>query len=58
LARIDRYRCRPPIVVGDRLLVTARVVRRFGASVIVRAAVRINDRPRAAAELVLHSQDR
>ena len=54
LAQIDRFRCRSPIVVGDQLLVTARVVRRFGALVKVRASVRVAGRSRAAAELVLH----
>lgn len=53
LARIDRFRCRA-VSAGESLLVTARVVRRFGANVIARASVRVDGRPRAAAELVLH----
>ena len=53
LARLDRFRCRP-VFAGERLLVTARVVRRFGANVLARASVRVDGRPRAAAELVLH----
>lgn len=54
LAHIDRFRCRLPVVAGDQLLVTARVVRRFGAAVKVRASVRVAGRSRAAAELILH----
>jgi 3-hydroxyacyl-[acyl-carrier-protein] dehydratase len=54
LAQIDRFRCHLPIVVGDRLLVVARVVRRFGSTVKVRASVKVAGRFRAAAELVLH----
>jgi 3-hydroxyacyl-[acyl-carrier-protein] dehydratase len=54
LAQIDRFRCYPPVVAGDHLLVTARVVRRFGAAVKVRASVRVAGRLRAAAEFVLH----
>lgn len=54
LAHIDRFRCHLPIVAGDRLLVAARVVRRFGATVKVRASVKVAGRFRAAAELVLH----
>jgi 3-hydroxyacyl-[acyl-carrier-protein] dehydratase len=53
LARIDRFRCRSPAVAGDQLVVTARVVRHFGAAVMVRASVRIGHRRCAAAELVL-----
>ncbi|MBI1814004.1 MAG: hypothetical protein HYR72_03420 [Deltaproteobacteria bacterium] len=54
LAKVDRFRCRPPLVVGDRIRVRAQVVRRFGSSVIVRASLRVDERLRAAAELVLH----
>lgn len=54
LARINRFRCRPPFVAGDQLLITVRVVRRLGGSVKVRGSVRVADRWRAAAELVLH----
>jgi len=53
LTRIDRFRCRPPIMAGDDLLVVARVVRRFGGSVRVRAMVRVDGRRRAAGELML-----
>jgi 3-hydroxyacyl-[acyl-carrier-protein] dehydratase len=53
LAQIDRFRCRPPVVAGDYLLVAARVVRRFGAAVKVRASVKVDGRLRAAAEFVL-----
>jgi predicted hotdog family 3-hydroxylacyl-ACP dehydratase len=53
LARIDRFRCSPPIIAGDHLLVAARVVRRFGATVQVRASVTAAGRRCAAAELVL-----
>ncbi|MBI4518629.1 MAG: hypothetical protein HY699_22760 [Deltaproteobacteria bacterium] len=56
LARLNRFRCRGPIVAGDRLLVAARVARCFGANVVARAAIRVSGRPRAAAELVLHFQ--
>lgn len=54
LARVDRFRCRPPFRAGEQLLVIARVVRRLGGSVKVRAAVRVANRWRAGAELVLH----
>jgi 3-hydroxyacyl-[acyl-carrier-protein] dehydratase len=54
LAKVDRFRCRPPLMVGDRIRVRAQVVRRFGSNVIVRASLRVDDHPRAAAELVLH----
>jgi 3-hydroxyacyl-[acyl-carrier-protein] dehydratase len=54
LARVDRFRCRPPFQAGEQLLVIARVVRRLGGSVKVRAAVRAANRWRAGAELVLH----
>lgn len=54
LAAVDRFRCRPPIVAGDELLVIVRVVRRFGANVKARAVIRSNDRVRAAGDLMLH----
>jgi 3-hydroxyacyl-[acyl-carrier-protein] dehydratase len=54
LVHIDRFRCRPPVRAGDQLLVTVRVLRRFGANVKVRAAVTVAGRRRAACELVLH----
>ena len=53
LAKLDRFRCRSA-VAGDQLLVAARVVRRLGANVSVRACITVAGRPRAAAELVLH----
>jgi 3-hydroxyacyl-[acyl-carrier-protein] dehydratase len=54
LGQIDRFRCRPSVVAGDHLLVAARVVRRFGATVKVRASVKVAGHLRAAAEFVLH----
>ncbi|HXQ23015.1 MAG TPA: hypothetical protein VN812_15160 [Candidatus Acidoferrales bacterium] len=54
LAHIDRFRCRSPVRAGDQLLVTVHVVRRFGANVKAHAAVRVDSRRCAAAELVLH----
>ncbi len=54
LARVDRFRCRPSVVAGDQLVVSARVQRRLGANVIVRSAIVVGGRRRAAAELVLH----
>ena len=54
LGQIDRFRCRASVVAGDSLLVGARVVRRFGAAVKVRASVKVAGRLRAAAEFVLH----
>jgi 3-hydroxymyristoyl/3-hydroxydecanoyl-(acyl carrier protein) dehydratase len=54
LARLDRFRCSPPLRSGDQLIVTVRVVRRLGSSVKVRASVRVSGRVRAAAELVLY----
>lgn len=54
LARIDRFRCSTRAVAGDQLLVTVRLIKRFGAMVKVRASVHIGGRPRAAAELLLH----
>jgi 3-hydroxymyristoyl/3-hydroxydecanoyl-(acyl carrier protein) dehydratase len=53
LACVDRFRCRA-VASGESLVVTARVVRRFGANVITRASVHVAGRPCAAAELVLH----
>jgi len=54
LAGIDRFRCRRPIVAGDQLVVTVRVVKQFAGIVKVRAAVRVAGRRRAAGELMLH----
>ncbi|HUI25330.1 MAG TPA: 3-hydroxyacyl-[acyl-carrier-protein] dehydratase FabZ [Candidatus Kryptonia bacterium] len=53
LVKLDRFRCRR-VAAGDQLLAVARVLRRFGASVSVRARLSVAGRPRAAAELVLH----
>jgi len=53
VAKLDRFRCRGRVAAGDRLLASARVVRRLGASVIVRSSVRVNGRRCAAAEIVL-----
>jgi 3-hydroxyacyl-[acyl-carrier-protein] dehydratase len=54
LAFIDRFRCCQRTVAGDQLLVSVRLVRRFGTMVKVRATVHVAGRPRAAAELGLH----
>lgn len=54
LARIDRFRCRGPIVPGDQLMVTVRVVKRFGGTVKAHTAVRVAGRRCAAGELMLH----
>lgn len=54
LARLDRFRCRPPLRSGDQLLVTVRVVRRLGSGAKVRASVSVAGRYRAAAELLLY----
>jgi len=53
LASIDRFRSRPWVRAGDQLRVSARVVRSFGATVKVRAVVRVNGRLRAAGDVVL-----
>jgi 3-hydroxyacyl-[acyl-carrier-protein] dehydratase len=58
LARVDRFRCRPPFRAGEQLLSIARVVRRLGSIVKVNAAIRVDWRWRAAAELVLHNPGR
>jgi 3-hydroxyacyl-[acyl-carrier-protein] dehydratase len=55
LARVHRFRCGAPPGAGERLLVTARLIRRFGALTQVRASVRAGTRRCAAAELVLHA---
>lgn len=55
LVKLDRFRCRR-VIAGDQLLAVARVGRRFGPGVSVRASVTVAGRPRAAAELVLHFQ--
>lgn len=54
LVQIDRFRCRPPVSAGERLLVIAHVLRRFGGNVKVRVSVSVAGRRRAAGELVLH----
>ncbi len=54
LVRIERFRCRRRPLAGEQLLVSAQVLRRFGALVRVRGAVRVDGRRWAAAELVLH----
>jgi len=54
IAKMNRVRCARPVAAGDRLLCTARVARRFGASAIVRVALRAGTRRCAAAEIVLH----
>lgn len=53
VAKIDRLRCRGTVAAGERLVCVARVVRRFGASALVRVTVRADGRRCAAAELVL-----
>lgn len=53
IAKINRVRCRGPVAAGARLLVVARLVRRFGSSAMVRAAVRHGRRHLAACEIVL-----
>lgn len=54
LARIDRFRVgRQPVGAGDQLRVSARILRVFGSTVKARGVVCVNDRVRAAAELVL-----
>jgi 3-hydroxyacyl-[acyl-carrier-protein] dehydratase len=54
IARVQRFRCLPPFVAGEELLIVARVVRRFGANLRVHASVRTDTRRRAGAALVLH----
>jgi 3-hydroxymyristoyl/3-hydroxydecanoyl-(acyl carrier protein) dehydratase len=56
LARLHRFRCRPPLRSGDQLVVTVRVVRRLGSGAKVRASIRVAGRYRAAAELVLYHE--
>ena len=53
VARIDRFRTRGVTRQGDRLLIVARVLRSFGPTAMVRAAVRCERQRRAAAEIVL-----
>ncbi len=53
LAQVDRFRCRPPIGAGDELVVTVRVIRRFGTAIKVHASIHVAGRRRAAAALVL-----
>ncbi len=57
LIQIDRFRSRGVVAGGTDLLVTARVLRRFGRNLKVRASVRAAGRRRAACELVLHFPD-
>ena len=54
LVEIDRFRCRRQVRAGEQLLVSARVLRRFGGNVKVRASIRAGRRWGAACELVLH----
>ena len=58
VAAIERFRCgrRVAVVAGERLIVTVRVVRRFGAAVKTHAAVHAGRRRCAAAEVVLSMQ--
>jgi len=53
VAGFDRVRIRGGTRIGDRLLVVARVRRRFGATAMVRCAARTARQRRAAAEIVL-----
>jgi 3-hydroxyacyl-[acyl-carrier-protein] dehydratase len=53
VVKIDRFRCRRTPVAGDVLVATARVVRRFGASALVRGSLRAGGRRCAAAEIAL-----
>jgi 3-hydroxyacyl-[acyl-carrier-protein] dehydratase len=53
LVRVDRFRCRLPLIAGDALHVSVQVCRIFGAAAKVRGVVRVNGRVRAAAEVVL-----
>lgn len=52
LVRIGRFRCRA-VLPGDRLVVLARVVRRFGAMVKVHCLACVAGRRCAAGEIVL-----
>lgn len=54
LVQIDRFRCRGPVLSGTALMVIARVLRRFGRTVKVRASISAAGRRCAAGELVLH----
>jgi len=54
LARVDRFRSRTTLAAGDRLEVSARILKTFGAVVRARAVVRVAGRVRAAGEIVLH----
>ena len=53
MAKLNRFRCRDAARCGTQILAVARVVRRFGASTIVHAALRCGGRRWAAAEIVL-----
>jgi 3-hydroxyacyl-[acyl-carrier-protein] dehydratase len=54
VARIDRFRSRGDVLAGRRLITGAKVVRRFGPDVMVRAVVHADGQRWAAAEIVLH----
>ena len=54
LVAIDRFRSRLPVVAGDQLVVTVRVVKQFAGSVKARAIVQVAGRRRAAGEVILH----
>jgi len=54
LARVDRFRTRGRVTVGDELRIAVRIVRTFGTSAMARGVVTVDGRRRAAAELVLH----
>lgn len=59
-AAIDRFRCRVSAMsplAGDSLVITVRVVRRFGGAVRTHASVRAGTRRCAAAALVLRMGD-
>ncbi len=57
LIQIDRFRSCGAIAGGTDLLVVARVLRRLGRNLKVRASVRAAGRRRAACELMLHFPD-
>ncbi len=53
LARVERFRVRAPIRAGDRLEISVRVLKIFGAIVKARGVVRIAGRIGAAGEVFL-----
>ncbi len=57
LVQIDRFRSRGSVAAGTDLLVMARVARRLGRNLKVRASARTAARRCAACELVLHFPD-